>query len=80
MVTKNTVLNKTIILFDIDKNIDNDINSTVKFIVDKKKLPFENIYAMIPIPIFQKFIDKLNNNGIKYKEISFKYNIFLVNI
>lgn len=80
MVTKKTILNNTTILFDVDKNIDNDISTTIKFILDKKKLPFENIYAAVPIVLFQKFLDKLNTNGIKYKNVSFKHNLFLISI
>lgn len=80
MITKRTTLNNTTILFDVDKNIDKDIDESIKFIIDRKKLPFENVYVALSIPLFQKFMDKLNNNGIKYKEVSYKHNLFLVSI
>jgi hypothetical protein len=47
-------------------------------LLELKKQPFTDVYVKMPSLLFQKFLDKLAENNIKYKEAEFKHQQFLI--
>ncbi len=59
-------------------NLDDLINETILKILEEKKLPYSEVYVKIPSLFFQKFLDMSSQKNLKYKDIEFKKQIFLV--
>jgi hypothetical protein len=62
---------------DIKKSED-ELNQVVQKLLELKKQPFTDVYVKMPSLLFQKFLDKLAENNIKYKEAEFKHQQFLI--
>jgi hypothetical protein len=59
-------------------NLDDLINETILKILEEKKLPYSDVYVKVPSLFFQKFLDVSSQKNLKYKDIEFKKQIFLV--
>jgi hypothetical protein len=59
-------------------NIDVELKDLIQKIKEEKKLPFNDVYTKIPHTLFQKFLDTIVSNNLKYKDIEFKDKIFLI--
>ena len=53
-------------------NSEKELTDIIEKIIELKKQPFTDIYVKIPSLLFQKFLDKLALNGLKYKESEIK--------
>jgi len=60
------------------KNSEDELNQVVQKITELKKQPFTEVYVKMPSLLFQKFLDKLSSNSMKYKEAEFKHQQFLI--
>jgi hypothetical protein len=59
-------------------NSEKELTDVIEKIIELKKQPFTDIYVKIPSLLFQKFLDKLALNGLKYKESEIKKQIFML--
>ena len=59
-------------------NSEKELTDIIEKIIELKKQPFTDIYVKIPSLLFQKFLDKLALNGLKYKESEIKKQIFML--
>lgn len=60
------------------KNSDSELNEVIKKIIELKNQPFTEVYVKLPSLMFQKFLDKLSENSMKYKEAELRHQQFLV--
>lgn len=71
--------NGTTLLVAFDsKNIEKDINNSIKKIISLKKQPFSKIFVQIPEYAFELFFQKSKENDLKIKTIDKAKPIFLI--
>jgi hypothetical protein len=76
MIKKIENKNTTYIEISFNKqNEDKVVNNSINEIEKIKLFPFSKIFIKIPLFVFDKFLIKLKNKNIKYKELYFKNNL-----
>lgn len=60
------------------KDLNVMIDEMIQKIKEEKQLPYADVYVKIPSLFFQKFLDVSSLRDLKYKDIEFKNQTFLV--
>lgn len=50
----------------------------IQMIIDDKKAPFSDVYVRMPVFWLNKFLEHINSEGIKYKELQTRHQMALI--
>lgn len=50
----------------------------IQMIIDDKKAPFSDVYVKMPVFWLNKFLEFMNAEGMKYKELQTRHEIVLI--